>query len=150
MKIFKRIGILLIVVFVGIQFIPTTLNESSEILSSDFIKIYEPSEKISNQLKTSCYDCHSNNTIYPWYNKVQPVSWFLEGHISEAKEELNFSKFGDYSNRKKKSKLKSIISQIKDDEMPLPSYTLIHRDAKFSEKDKKHLEEWLSNLRDSL
>lgn len=150
MKIFKRIVILLIVVFVGIQFIPTTRNESSEILSSDFIKIYKPSEKISDLLKTSCYDCHSNNTIYPWYSKIQPVSWFLEGHINEAKKELNFSKFGDYSNRKKKSKLKSIISQIKDDEMPLPSYILMHRDAIISEKDKELLEEWLSNLRDSL
>lgn len=150
MKIFKRIVILLIVVFVGIQFIPRTRNESSEILSSDFIKIYKPSEKISDLLKTSCYDCHSNNTIYPWYSKIQPVSWFLEGHINEAKKELNFSKFGDYSNRKKKSKLKSIISQIKDDEMPLPSYILMHRDAIISEKDKELLEEWLSNLRDSL
>jgi len=135
--------------FVGIQFIPTTRNESNEVLTIDFIKSFNPPEEISNQLRTSCYDCHSNNTNYPWYNKVQPISWFLEGHIRKAKEELNFSEFGNYSNRKKKSKLKSIISQVKDDEMPLSSYTLIHRDAKLSEKDKLELEKWLTELRDS-
>ncbi len=130
MKIFKWIGILLIFVFIGIQFIPVTLNESSEILNTDFINVYKPPVDISNQLNISCYDCHSNHTNYPWYNKVQPISWFLQGHIKEAKEELNFSEFDNYSKRKKKSKIKSIISQIKDGDMPLASYVFIHKDAK--------------------
>ena len=98
----------------------------------------------------SCYNCHSNNTQYPWYNKIQPVAWFLEGHIKKAKEELNFSEFGDYSKRRQKNKLKSIINQIRDNEMPLSSYTLIHRDAILSESEKSELENWISNLRDSL
>jgi hypothetical protein len=74
----------------------------------------------------------------------------MEGHIDEGKEELNFSEFGGYSKRRQKSKLKSIMSQIRDDEMPLWNYTLIHRDAKLSKKDKELLEEWLTNLRDNL
>lgn len=151
MKVFfKRIGVLLLMVFIGIQFLPTTRNESDDVLSTDFIKFFNPPEEINNLLKTSCYDCHSNNTEYPWYNKIQPVSWFLEGHIDEAKEELNFSEFGAYSNRKKNSKLKSVISQIKDDEMPLSSYTLLHKDATLSESDKVLLEQWLTGLRESL
>ena len=151
MKVFfKRIGLLLLMVFIGIQFLPTTRNESDDVLSTDFIKFFNPPEEINNLLKTSCYDCHSNNTEYPWYNKIQPVSWFLEGHIDEAKEELNFSEFGAYSNRKKNSKLKSVISQIKDDEMPLSSYTLLHKDATLSESDKVLLEQWLTGLRESL
>tara|TARA_R110001583_G_scaffold154770_1_gene306484 strand:- start:693 stop:1145 length:453 start_codon:yes stop_codon:yes gene_type:complete len=149
MKLFKMISVILFAMFVGIQFIPTTRNESNEVLTIDFIKNFNPPEKISNLLRSSCYDCHSNNTIYPWYNKVQPISWFLEGHIREAKVELNFSEFGNYSNRKKKSKLKSITSQVKGDEMPPLSYTLIHRDAKLSEQDKFELEKWLTELRDS-
>ncbi len=150
MKILKKIAFALIIVFVGIQFIPTTRNESKEVFSTDFITTFNAPAKIGDLLKTSCYDCHSNNTNYPWYNKVQPISWFLEGHIEEAKEELNFSEFGDYSNRKRKSKLKSIISQIKDDEMPLSSYTLMHKDARLSESEKLDLQNWLNDLRDSL
>jgi hypothetical protein len=150
MKILRKVGLLLFIVFVGIQFIPTTRNESDKILDSDIIRTFNPSEKISNLLRNSCYDCHSNNTIYPWYNKLQPISWFLEGHIKEAKAELNFSEFGSYSNRKVKSKLKSIISQIKDDEMPLSSYTLMHPNAKLSESDKLILESWFKELKDSL
>jgi len=138
------------VVFVGIQFVPTMRNQSSEVLATDFVRTFNPTDSIETLLKTSCYDCHSNNTNYPWYNKVQPISWFLEGHIKKAKKELNFSEFGDYSTRKKKSKLKSIISQIKDDEMPLYSYIIMHQNAIISESDKLELEKWLTALSDSL
>lgn len=150
MKILKSIGVILLVVIVGIQFIPKARNQSDEILSTDFIKTFNAPDNIGSLLKTSCYDCHSNNTNYPWYNKIQPISWFLEGHIEEAKEELNFSEFGAYSKRKQKTKLKSIASQIRDNEMPLSSYTLIHRDAQLSEIEKSLLENWVNDLRDSL
>ena len=136
--------------FVGIQFIPTNRNLSDEMLLSDFMIVYEVPKTIETKLKISCYDCHSNNTYYPWYNKIQPVAWFLENHIDKAKEELNFNEFGNYSTRKKKSKLKSIINQIKEDEMPLTSYTLLHSDAKISEAERKEIMEWMTQLRDGL
>lgn len=150
MKFVKIISVILLVVFVGIQFIPTKRNESNHITTSDFMEVYKVPQQIASKIKITCYDCHSNNTNYPWYNKIQPVAWFLEGHINEGKAELNFSIFGDYSKRRQKSKLKSIISQIRDDKMPLSSYTLVHRDALLSEKDKLILNEWLNNLKDSL
>ncbi|VAW15647.1 FIG01019121: hypothetical protein [hydrothermal vent metagenome] len=149
-KHIKKILFALVVVFIGIQFIPKNHNESSEVLTTDFMTTFNVPKNIEIQLRVSCYDCHSNNTNYPWYNKIQPVAWFMEGHINEAKAELNFSEFGNYSKRRQKSKLKSMISQIRDNEMPLLSYTLIHRDAKLSEKDKELLEEWLTHLRDNL
>lgn len=149
-KHIRKIVLALIVIFIGIQFIPKNYNESSEVLTTDFMTIFDVPKNIETQLKVSCYDCHSNNTHYPWYNKIQPVAWFMEGHIDEGKEELNFSEFGGYSKRRQKSKVKSIMSQIRDNEMPLWNYTLIHRDAKLSEKDKELLEEWLTNLRDNL
>lgn len=150
MKIFKKIVLALLVVLVGIQFIPTTRNQSDEVSETTFTKTFDVPDNIQNLLKTSCYDCHSNNTIYPWYNKVQPVSWFLEHHIKEAKAALNFSEFGSYSKRKQKSKLKGIMSEIKEDEMPLFSYTLMHKDAILSEDEKLLLKNWLTGLRDSL
>jgi len=142
--------LIVIVVLVGIQFIPTSRNISKSIPSTDFILSNKPTERVSDLLKTSCYNCHSNNTNYPWYSYVQPVGLFLEGHIKESKENVNFSEFGNYSGRMQKSKLTSIISQIEDDKMPLPAYTLIHRDAKLSVDDKRALTEYLETLRDSL
>jgi hypothetical protein len=147
---FKKILIFLIIVLVGIQFAPTKRNINTIILKTDITKTVVVPENIQNILKISCYDCHSNNTNYPWYNKIQPVSWFLEHHINEGKAELNFSEFGSYSVRKQKSKLKAIMNQIKDDEMPLSSYTLIHRNAKLSEKNKEQLIEYFNKLSDGL
>lgn len=150
MRLFKKAILLLLIVFVGIQFVPSTRNQSSEILETDFSKTFFIPNNIQSLLKNSCYDCHSNNTNYPWYNKIQPVSWFLEYHIKEGKKELNFSEFGGYSERRQKSKIKSAISQIEENKMPLLTYTLIHKEAKLSESDKELITTLLAQLRDSL
>ena len=101
---------------------------------------------IKSKLQVSCYDCHSNNTNYPWYNKIQPVAWFLEDHIKQGKAELNFSAWDSLSNRRKSSKIRSIIKQIESNEMPLSSYTKIHSDAKFSENDRNEIIVWIDSL----
>lgn len=150
MHLFKKAILLLLIVFVGIQFMPTTRNQNNEVLETDFSETFSVPNNIQNLLKNSCYDCHSNNTNYPWYHKIQPVNWFLEYHIKEGKKELNFSEFGGYSKRRQKSKLKSIKSQIEKNSMPLSSYTFIHRNAKLSEKDKKLLITWMAKSIDSL
>lgn len=150
MKIVKIIALILLVGFVGIQFVPTDLNQSDTVPKTDFLLVNNTQENISALLQESCYNCHSNNTEYPWYNKVQPVAWFLEDHINEGKEELNFNEWDAYSNRRKNSKLKSIISQVKDDEMPLASYTLIHKDAKLSNSEKTLIIDYMKNLKEPL
>lgn len=150
MKVLKKISLVLLIVFAGIQFIATSYNQSEGVLETDFFKTFDAPRDIQNLFETSCYDCHSNNTKYPWYNKIQPLSWILEGHIKEGKEELNFSEFGAYSKRKQKSKLKSMISQIEDDEMPLLSYTIIHWKATLSEKDKTIIINWVEQQKDIL
>ena len=150
MKIFKIILLILFIVFVGIQFVPTKQNQSDSVPKTDFMVVNDVPKDIINKLQVSCYDCHSNNTIYPWYNKIQPVAWLLENHIKEAKAELNFNEWDLLSNRRKMSKLKSIISQIEDDEMPLSSYTLIHRNAIFSEAEKQRITQYLTELKNNL
>lgn len=150
MKYGKSVLFILLATFFVIQFIPTERNESDEFLPSDISLTYDVPEKVHSILKTSCYDCHSSKTNYPWYNKIQPLSWMLENHIKNGKKELNFSEFGTYSIRNQKSKLKSMTSQIEDGEMPLPSFTLIHRDAILTESEKSLLLEWIDNLRASL
>ncbi|ASV29592.1 heme-binding domain-containing protein [Maribacter cobaltidurans] len=150
MKIFKRIAIVLLIVLVGIQFVPTMRNQSDTIPRTDFMLVNDVPETIQKKLQVSCYDCHSNNTQYPWYNKVQPVTWFLEGHIKEGKAELNFNEWDSLSNRRKKSKLRSIIKQIESGEMPLDSYTLIHKDAKFSKEETNEIINFITQLKDNL
>ena len=134
MKIVKIIALILLVGFVGIQFVPTDLNQSYTVPKTDFLLVNNTQENISALLQ----------------DKVQPVAWFLEDHINEGKEELNFNEWDAYSNRRKNSKLKSIISQVKDDEMPLASYTLIHKDAKLSNSEKTLIIDYMKNLKETL
>ena len=149
-KILKTIAIVALVALIGIQFIPTSRNQSDIVPVTDFISTYNPPQEVASILRTSCYDCHSNNTKYPWYNKIQPVAMFLEDHIKHGKEEFNFNEFGEYSDRRKKSKLKSFVRQIEQDEMPLDTYTLIHREAKISESEKELVLNWVNKVLDSI
>ena len=146
MKWLKWIGIGVLAVLVGLQFIPTRTNQSTTVPPTDFVKTYNVPEDVKSILAVSCYNCHSNNTNYPWYSRVQPVGWYLENHINKGKEDLNFSEFGDYSARMQQNKLKSMISQVEDGEMPLPFYTFIHREARLSENSKKRLVDYLKTL----
>lgn len=150
MKIAKILILVLLVAFVGMQFVPTYRNLTSVIPTTDFALVNKIPKTIQEKIQTSCYDCHSNNTDYPWYSKIQPVAWYLENHIIDGKKQLNFNDWGKYSDRKKQSKLKFIINQINDGEMPLPSYTLIHNDAILSKSEKKLVIDYLRQLNNSL
>ncbi|WP_026775408.1 heme-binding domain-containing protein [Polaribacter sp. Hel_I_88] len=150
MKTVKIILLILLVAFVGIQFIPTERNQTDIVPVTDFMLVNNVPNNIKNKLQVSCYDCHSNNTKYPWYNKIQPVAWFLEEHVKNGKAELNFSEWGSLSSRRKASKLRSIIKQIESKEMPLDSYTLIHKDAKFSNEETNEIINFITQLKDSL
>lgn len=142
--------LVLLVAFIAIQFFPTQRNESDIVARTDFLIVNKSPKDISTILRESCYDCHSNNTDYPWYNKIQPVAWFLEDHVKHGKGELNFNTWDELSDRRKKSKLKSIINQIEDDEMPLSAYTLIHRDVILSESEKELVIGFMKQIEDSL
>lgn len=138
------------VFLVAIQFLPKEINQSDITPETDFMLVNFVPVNIKEKLQISCYDCHSNKTQYPWYNKVQPVAWFLEDHVKHGKEELNFNEWDSYSNRRKISKLQSIIKQVENVEMPLFSYTLTHSEAIFSEEDKMMIINYMMSLKDSL
>ena len=131
---------------VVIQFFPVTLNESDTVPQSDFMIVNQVPATINNQLQVSCYDCHSNNTDYPWYSKIQPAAWYLEDHIKEGRDELNFNEWDTYSSRRKNSKLRSIIKQIESGEMPLDSYTLIHGGARLDSTAVKEIIGYMESL----
>jgi len=119
-------------------------------VTADFIKVYNVPKNIAVILRTSCYDCHSNNTNYPWYSNIQPVEIFMENHINEGKEDLNFNEYGNYSKRRQNSKLEAISKEIKQNEMPLASYALIHKNAILSNAQKQEVLTWIKKTKDSL
>lgn len=149
-RIIKKILLGLLVVLIIIQFIQPPGNRDSAVLSTDLTKTFAVPQNVQIILKQACYDCHSNNTNYPWYSRIQPLGWFLANHIRNGKEQLNFSHFGSYSLRRQISKLNGIANSIKDGSMPLRSYTLIHRNARLSSQDKALLFEWTTKTKDSL
>jgi hypothetical protein len=150
MRIIKKMLLTLLIIFIGIQFIRPVRNESEQVLPTDITKMYNVPDNVFNALKISCYDCHSNNTNYPFYVNIEPVAWMMNNHIKNGKDKLNFSDFGTYSRRRQISKLRSIISQIKEDKMPLSFYTLIHKDAILSIVDKALIIDWSNKTKDSL
>lgn len=150
MRIIKKILLMLLFIVVGIQFIRPVRNESEQVLSTDITKTLNVPDSVLDVLKIACYDCHSSNTDYPFYANIQPVGWILNNHIKNGKDKLNFSDFGAYSRRRQISKLRSIISQIKDDKMPLSSYGLIHKDAVLTTQTKAMIIDWSNKTKDSL
>ncbi|MES2431668.1 MAG: heme-binding domain-containing protein [Bacteroidota bacterium] len=146
----KKILLALLFAFVAIQFVQPTHNKSIEVLATDFTKVYTVPDSVQSILQFSCYDCHSNNTSYPWYSNIQPMAWVMARHIKNGKDELNFSDFGSNTTRKQISKLKAIANQIKGDEMPLSSYKLMHNKANLTKEEKGIIMDWMNKTLDSL
>lgn len=144
-KAIKKILLVGFILFLLIQIYQPARNiDKGQDLSGGFASFYNAPREIQDLLKNSCYDCHSNNTNYPAYSYIQPARYFMEKHIKEGKEELNFNDWTNYSVRKQRNKLNGIIEQIEEDKMPLDSYTLIHKNAKLSAKQKAEMINWLS------
>ena len=149
-RILKGLLAVLIVLFILVQFYPKPEKNQSSVLTNDISTVHSIPLQVQQTLKTACYDCHSNHTQYPWYASIQPVALWLKDHIEEGKKELNFSEFANYSLARRYRKLEEINSQVQENEMPLSSYTIIHRDAKLSAEQKKSLAMWTESVRDSM
>lgn len=138
------------VLFVFIQFFQPARNESGQVLGTHISNTLPVPDEVQGILANACFDCHSNNTRYPWHTYIQPGGWFMAYHVRNGKEKLNFSEFGSLTKRKQGSKLNSIAKQIEDGAMPLPSYILLHRNVALSTSEKELLLNWATALKDSL
>lgn len=136
----KKISIFILLVLIGIQFVPMDVPAEVPTKADDELKAPEEVHAI---LKRACFDCHSNHTDFPWYSSIAPVSWFTKMHVKEGREHMNFSIWASYDDEKKLKYLEKIPKAIKS-KMPLPSYLIMHKEAKLSEDDKKLLTEWAS------
>jgi hypothetical protein len=150
MNLLKGILLALLVVLLGAQFIRPEKNLGNDNQANDIARTFHTSAELQSILKVSCYDCHSNTTHYPWYAEIQPIGWWLKGHIEDGKKELNFSEFGAYRPRRQFRKFEEIVEMVKEEEMPLPSYLLAHRDARLSQEQKDRLIQWATDMRDTM
>lgn len=146
----RKILIIFLIAFIVIQFFRPEKNISTVPSDKDIATVYVTPENVQQILARSCYDCHSNNTKYPWYAEVQPLAWYLDDHIREGKDELNFSEFANYSVARQFKKMKECIQELKEDKMPMKSYTLLHSDAKLSDADKQVITDWCEAIRKTL
>lgn len=139
----KKIFIAIIVLLVVIQFFRPDKNNSNEETYSIATK-YDVSAKLNGILKTSCTDCHSNKTEYPWYANLQPVAWWLDHHITDGKGHLNFSEFTKLPIAVQNHKFEEIVEMVEKHEMPLPSYTYLglHKEANLSEEQRNIIIDW--------
>ena len=140
----------LLILFIAIQFVRPAQNKRERVLSNDMTKIYSVPDNVQAVFRAACYDCHSNNTRYPWYSNIQPGGWLLANHIKNGRSALNFSEFGSYSQRKQTSKLKAIVNSLNDGTMPLKSYSLIHRDARLTNDEKTLIINWATGQESNL
>jgi len=150
MKKIKIILVVLIVLFIIIQFIPAGIPSNKPEDEKSIAKSSLVTGHVLNQLKKSCFDCHSDQTKLPWYAKIAPSSWLLSGHINEGKSHLNFSEWEDYSRREKIGLLEAIKDEVESGNMPLKSYLLIHRDARLDSEKISLLSKWTSETSDKI
>ena len=143
----KKILLGLIAILVVIQFIRPSRNVSDKAAPNEVDLHYQVPQEVKAILKHSCYDCHSNNTVYPWYVNLQPVGWWMQWHINDGKRHLNFSEFGTYSEKKAREKYGDIEDEVSNGEMPLDSYVWLHRDTRLTPEQTKVVVDWAKALK---
>ncbi len=150
MSVLKKTLLGLAVLLVVIQFFHPKKNVSEGVQTDSIAAVFTTSEEVKSILAKSCNDCHSNNTIYPWYNNIQPVAWWLSHHVNDGKQKLNFDEFATYSLRRQYHKMEETEEMIKQNEMPLFSYTITHRNAVLGESEKQLLINWSKAIRNEM
>jgi len=142
----KKILLVLLAAFIILQFIHPARNISEGPQPNYIGNVHPIPDDVKAVLEKACNDCHSNNTKYPWYSKIQPVDWWLTDHVNEGKSELNFDEYTHRNLRYQFHKLEEVVEQVEKGEMPLDSYTWIHSDAKLSTQEKDLLINWAKSL----
>ena len=143
---FRKVLLVLLVILVVIQFIHPARNISGSEQPNNISRVYDVPADVKTILDKACMDCHSNNTRYPWYFKIQPVDWWLTHHIKEGKRGLNFDEYANKPVRYKFHRLEDVVDQVKKGEMPLNSYLWIHKDAVLSDREKNILINWAEGI----
>lgn len=140
----------LLAALIAIQFIHPKRNKSEGPQPNYIGKVYAIPDDVQSIMAKACNDCHSNNTRYPWYSKIQPVHWWLNKHVLEGKKKINYDEYTNRPLRYQYHKLEETIEMVKEGEMPLNSYTWTHKDAKLTEEEKAKITGWAQSVMDTM
>jgi hypothetical protein len=145
----KKVLMGLLVLVLGLQFVRPEKNISG-VSTNALSNQYPVPEEVMAILKPACMDCHSNTTRYPWYAEIQPVGIWLANHVNDGKKHLNFSEFTARKIAVQNHKFEEIIENVKEEEMPLSSYTWTHSDAKLTPEQREIITSWAQSMMDTL
>ncbi len=142
----KKIAYLILFVLLVIQFFRIDKTNPTIATALEFTTVNNTPNGVKSILQGTCFDCHSNETKYPWYSNIQPIAWWMKNHINEGREELNFSEWADYSDKKKAKILEECMEMIQEKEMPPAYYAYMHSAAKLDDSKHKLLLDYFSGL----
>jgi hypothetical protein len=144
----KKIFYFLLVLFAIIQLFQPDRNNSTENLKSELTNLYKLPDSIENLLSTTCYDCHSNNTDYPFVINIQPFGWYMESKVTKGKKHLNFSEFGNYKKEEAIEKLEDIDLAMQNNRMPLQAYRWYNSESNLTEEQRATISAWAKQLKE--
>lgn len=145
-KLLRTIGLVLLLALIVIQFIPVDRSVPEADPGQDFTMSYEMPQEFVSLVREACYDCHSYEAEYPWYAKVAPLNFWIQGHIDEGREHLNFSIWTTYDIDRKLHKLEEMVEEVEEGHMPLKSFTWTHPEARLTDEQRAKLVRWFEAL----
>ncbi|MDP9959043.1 heme-binding domain-containing protein [Chryseobacterium lathyri] len=146
MNTLKKVLFWTLVVFAMMQFISIDKVNKPVNTAVNFVDAKKAPEKIRSLIKGACYDCHSNETVYPKYAYVAPISWSVKSHVNEGREHLNFSVWGTYNKELKESMLSKSIQTVQSKVMPMPGYIVYHKEANLTEAERTLLVQYFEEM----
>lgn len=146
MKTVKKVLFWTLVAFALIQFIPIDRVNKPVDKATNFVEVKKTPEKIRDLIKGACYDCHSNETVYPKYAYLAPISWSVKSHVNEGREHLNFSIWGTYNKELKENMLSKAIQTVQNKTMPMPGYIVYHKEANLSEAERTLMVQYFEEM----
>ena len=141
----KKVLLGLLVVFILMQMIRPNKNDSRNDINHISTVINVPGQ-VQEILKTSCNDCHSNFTNYPWYSEIAPISWYLASHVNDGKKHMNLSDWTIYNKNQQDHILKDFEEVVETHEMPLKSYLILHKEAEMTAEQYEILMNWVKSI----
>lgn len=116
----------------------------------DLIAMTYPAKEVEDLLHSACYNCHSAQSTYPWYSYITPVNFWLQHHVNEGREEFYMSAWGGHKAKWQRHKAEEAVEMLREGEMPLPSYTWMHPEAKLTEGQRTLLSEYFNGLKNAI
>jgi hypothetical protein len=146
----KKFLFIILIILIAIQFARPAKNIHPGFQAHDIKTLYKVPANVDTILAKACNDCHSNNTNYPWHYNIQPVAWWMNDHVNTAKSEINFNEFINLPPREQYKKVDAVQWQIRKNKMPMPSYTMIHKNAILTTEEKNIIINWAEGIRKQL